>query len=155
MHAMPHRFDAALNTLISVIYPAIGAMFAAFIAAIAPEGSATGVLDNERLLAWAVMGALCGSVTSVIFFPPKQPKDRCNSQSTMIRIAAVKVLGSSFIGIFGTPAALYYLKLAPAVDLIAVLAFMIALLGAAVVKALVPVWERFFTNKFSPPKDDQ
>lgn len=128
---MPQRFNALLENL-SVIYTALGALFASAAAAM-PELVEDAMLDNSKMRLVCIVGALFGSLISVLVFPPKQGT---------ARIFATKIVSSSLVSVVFTPLAFHWQVMPRNTDLVLVVSATIAILGVGIIRAVKPRAEK-------------
>jgi hypothetical protein len=113
---MPHRLES-----IFVFVSAICGAFASGLAAIVNGGAsfiATGIIDNRTMLFTCIVGAIGGSLVSIIFFPPRDAAPRA---------LAWKFFGSGVTAAIFAPYAVHRLAETPTAEFVLFVSGTIAL----------------------------
>lgn len=157
---MPHRIEHLIVSVTSIVGWAVSSIASAMalllpkaiVAQVETEKLVSntiiqiGILDDERIRLVAVIGAVSGGIlTASVFAPPVQNGKQFS----------IKVFTSALAGIFLTPLVIHKLNLPITFDYVAPTAFLVAVVGVGVIKAGVPLFQKFVLSKYAPPSNDQ
>ena len=90
------------------------------------------VMGNAELRMWCIFGAVAGGMVSVIFMPPKTPKE-----------TAAKWLASSTLSVLIAPAALTHFEISLTSDMVMCISGLIAFLAWSILRLITQRFESF------------
>lgn len=144
---MLHLANKAAVVLYYLPFQCLTVAAAAAAADQAPLEAAVGIFSESTLRAWAVIGAVLGSMLSVAIAPPKPE----STTAELLRSLLFKGVASISGGIIFTPIAFKYTALEVTVDMVLSVSGVMSFLTTSILHRLVPVIERAVAARIGGP----